>query len=257
MRLESPIQVDIRGVRIGGPRPLVCLPLMAAGREALLDQAAELVRLGPDLLEWRNDAFPTAAGGGAAADPLPELRRIIGDLPLIFTCRCPAEGGQGDLSAGERLDRIQSALASGLVDLVDAELCNSPAHLEAVRAAAAKAGARLILSHHNFATTPGQAEIVATLERAQEAGAHIAKVAVMPRTQEDLLTLVQATLAARRGAVEIPMDTIAMAHLGLISRVAGGLFGSDITFASGTAASAPGQIPIAELRRAMALFHPA
>ena len=40
-----------------------------------------------------------------------------------------------------------------------------------------------------------------------------------------------------------------------MSRLAGGLFGSDITFAIGMQASAPGQIPIAELREGMALLY--
>ena len=53
------------------------------------------------------------------------------------------------------------------------------------------------------------------------------------------------------------MITIAMGDGGRVTRLAGGLFGSDITFAAGEASSAPGQIPVAELRRAMALFYDA
>jgi 3-dehydroquinate dehydratase I len=49
--------------------------------------------------------------------------------------------------------------------------------------------------------------------------------------------------------------TMAMGALGGISRIAGGLFGSDITFAMGEDASAPGQIPIDRLRQAMEVVY--
>jgi len=42
---------------------------------------------------------------------------------------------------------------------------------------------------------------------------------------------------------------MAMGSMGVISRVAGFLYGSDMAFAVGKTASAPGQIPIADARR--------
>lgn len=252
MRLESQKKIHIRGACIGGPRPLICLPLVAAEGNDLLTEAAELVRLRPDLLEWRFDAYEEATVSGAVAAMLPQLRAIAGDLPLIFTCRCPEEGGQGNLSAETRLSQIEAALSSGLVDLVDVELCNTASFLDAVREAARAAGASLILSHHNFNATPAEEKIIETLTTAQRLGAQITKIAVMPKDEDDVLTLLSATLKARRTHLAIPMITIAMARLGLTSRVAGGCFGSDVTFASGREASAPGQIHIERLRQAMA-----
>jgi 3-dehydroquinate dehydratase-1 len=41
---------------------------------------------------------------------------------------------------------------------------------------------------------------------------------------------------------------MAMGPLGSVTRMIGGLFGSSLSFAVGEAASAPGQIPIADLR---------
>jgi 3-dehydroquinate dehydratase-1 len=52
------------------------------------------------------------------------------------------------------------------------------------------------------------------------------------------------------------MVTMSMAREGVVTRMAGGLFGSDITFALGQASTAPGQIPIGDLRQAMALLYP-
>ena len=78
---------------------------------------------------------------------------------------------------------------------------------------------------------------------------------VMPKDYADVLTLLGATLKARTGAVKVPIVTMSMGPEGGVTRVAGGLFGSDLTFAVGKDASAPGQIPIGGLRQAMKLLY--
>ena len=86
-------------------------------------------------------------------------------------------------------------------------------------------------------------------------GADIAKIAVMPKDYHDVLTLLAVTNTARNGQVGIPMITISMGEAGKISRLAGGLFGSDITFAAGRESSAPGQMSFHDLQRGMALLY--
>jgi 3-dehydroquinate dehydratase-1 len=51
------------------------------------------------------------------------------------------------------------------------------------------------------------------------------------------------------------MITIAMGEIGKISRLAGGIFGSDVTFAAGRESSAPGQMAFADLKTAMAMLY--
>ncbi len=255
MRQQSKIQVTVRNTVIGGPRPLVCLPLVAPDLFALLGQARELVPLQPDLLEWRIDAFAKVTEIKACQDALQDLRRVIGEMVLILTCRIDREGGFQAIPEEKRLALITRLMASGELDLVDVELCNGPEFLADVRAAAAASGCRLILSYHNFQETPDEAFIIAKLLEGQTAGADIAKLAVMPKNYGDVLTLLSATNKARNGAVTIPIVTMAMGTEGVITRLAGGLFGSDITFAIGSEASAPGQVPIGDLRAGMALLY--
>ncbi len=81
----------------------------------------------------------------------------------------------------------------------------------------------------------------------QEMEADIAKLAVMPRTERDVLTLLDATLAMKELHQDTPIVTMAMGELGVISRLAGQLFGSAITFGSVGEVSAPGQIPVEKL----------
>ena len=139
---------------------------------------------------------------------------------------------------------------------MDIELINDEPFITDIRLAAVRHGVKLMLSYHDFNKTPDEDFIFGTLKRAQALGADIAKVAVMPESYQDVLTLLKATLKARAEAVNIPMATMSMAREGVVTRMAGGLFGSDITFALGLASSAPGQIPIGDLRQAMALLYP-
>jgi len=255
VRLQSKTQVKVGNTVIGGPDPLICIPLVAADKNELLAQAAMLKPLSPDIVEWRVDGYQGVADTQTCLAALAALRAAIGDIPLIFTCRIDAEGGMQPLSQEIRLALIDAAIRSAAIDIVDIELMNDAAFIDAVRRAAGDHGVKLILSYHDFKKTPGEDVILAKLKQAEVLGADIAKVAVMPTGLGDVLTLLQATLKARTEALTIPLVTMSMAREGVITRMAGGLFGADITFAIGQASSAPGQIPIGELRQAMSLLY--
>ena len=255
MRPQSKIQVKVRNAVIGGPLPLVCLPLVGASRAKVLEEAEALVKLEPDLLEWRIDGYEQVEDIDDCLVLLQELRGIIGDTVLIFTCRIDLEGGMKSISRASRLTLNSAVIESGNVDIIDIELCNDQEFIDTVKGLAQKNDVRLILSYHNFEQTPGEDLIYAKLLEAQTAGADISKFAAMPHNYGDVLTLLNATHKARNGAVQVPIVAMSMGPEGAVTRVAGGLFGSDITFAIGMQASAPGQIPIAKLKRGMALLY--
>ncbi|MCG6910116.1 MAG: type I 3-dehydroquinate dehydratase [Deltaproteobacteria bacterium] len=255
MRLQSEIKVTVKDKVIGGPKPLVCLPLVARETSELLEQTESLKRLAPDLLEWRIDGFAAVSNVSVCLAALKELQAAIGNIPLIFTCRIHAEGGLQALPQKVRLELVTAAIASGGLDIVDIELCNEPAFIESVKQTARENGSKLVLSYHNFTDTPEAGVIHDKLLQAQDAGADIAKVAVTPKNYADVLVLLSATYEARTGAVNVPIVTMSMGPEGGVTRVAGGLFGSDITFAVGKESSAPGQIPIEDLRKAMAVLY--
>jgi 3-dehydroquinate dehydratase-1 len=255
MRLLSETRVQVRGKVFGGANPLICLPLVAKKKLELLQQAGELKQLTPDLLEWRIDSYENVEEVDDCLAVLALLRQEIGNIPIIFTCRIDAEGGFKSIGAGTRLKLIQAAIGTGHLDLVDAELSNETAFLEKVKEAAVRQGTKVIFSYHNFDLTPDEAFIVDKLVQAQEMGADIAKVAVMPKNYKDVLVLLNATLKARTERLKIPLITMSMGPEGGVTRLAGGLFGSDLTFAVGKELSAPGQIPIGDLRKAMAVIY--
>jgi len=84
----------------------------------------------------------------------------------------------------------------------------------------------------------------------------VAKVAVMPRSMEDVLTLLTATLQASQ-TLDIPVVSMSMGGLGSMTRLCGCAFGSAMTFAVGQGSSAPGQMPIEDVAAGLALLHKA
>jgi len=257
MRQQSKVQVNVRGTVIGGARPLICLPLVGETKAQILQEAEKLAALQPDLLEWRIDAFEKVESVEEDVAVLQDLRQSIGDIPLIFTCRIDQEGGLKKISQEKRLAIYSAVIQSGNVDLVDIEMCNEDQFVKTIKEQANAHTVKLILSYHNFTETPSEPFIYAKLVEAQTAGADIAKLAAMPKTYGDVLTLLSATNKARNESVQVPIVTMSMGPEGAVSRLAGGLFGSDITFAIGLQASAPGQIPIKDLKLGMALLYDA
>jgi 3-dehydroquinate dehydratase I len=237
-----------------GRLPAVCAPLVAPTRQALAEEARAVAAKRPDLLEWRVDFFERIADTQEVLAAARAVREAAGALPLLFTRRSQREGGQPiALDEAGVLALARTVCAAGACELLDWEMESEAAHLEQVRAFTRAAGVRLVLSFHDFSATPEQAALAARYRRAAELGADVAKIAVMPRSEEDLLALLSATLEAAR-SLPIPVAGMAMGGLGALTRVAGGVFGSALTFAVGQNASAPGQVAIDDLRTALAVL---
>ncbi len=244
--------ISIRGKpAAGGKLPLLCAPLVGATREALLEEAAAVRAAAPDIFEWRVDFFRELGDAKAVVETAQALRRALPDLPLLFTRRSAAEGGQRTAVAEGIVVEVYAAVcAAGVAELVDYEMSNPAEHMRAVREASRRHGVGLVCSYHNFQQTPPEAELVVQFRRAQQLGGDVAKVAVMPRSHADVIALLSATLQASQ-QLEIPLISMSMGALGALSRIAGFAFGSALSFGVGAGASAPGQMPIGELRSAI------
>lgn len=236
-----------------GVLPAMCAPLVARDRAGLLAEAAAVAAMGPHLLEWRVDFYEGIGRTGEVVDLAREIRHTSG-LPLLFTRRSAREGGQAIAISEDQVVALYLAVcAQGQVDLVDVEMASDPAHLAAVREAARARDVGLVLSFHDFNGTPPQSALVERFLQAQQLGADVAKVAVMPRSMDDVLALLQATSQASQ-ALPIPVISMAMGALGAVTRLCGGAFGSALTFGMGQGASAPGQLPIADLRAGLQIL---
>ena len=117
-----------------------------------------------------------------------------------------------------------------------------------------KKGVRVIMSEHHFDETPSREDMQETLEKMEILGADLPKLAVMPESKEDLLTLLEATLYSSQRLGK-PIITMSMGKLGRLSRMMGEYFGSCMTFATAKDASAPGQVPLDDLKKVLEVLH--
>lgn len=251
----QPRPILVRGQPLAGGRlPAVCAPLVARTRTELAAEAAAVAALRPDLLEWRVDFFSAIADTSAVLAAAADLRQAAGAIPILFTRRSQREGGQPiALDEPQVIALYEAVAASGTVDAMDFEMGNDPAHVARVRALTRTRGLALVLSFHDFQRTPADADLDARFAQAQALQADVAKVAVMPQSLDDVHRLLGATLRASQ-ALPIPVVSMSMGGLGAVTRLAGGAFGSALTFAVGSAPSAPGQIPIADVRTAVGVL---
>lgn len=231
--------------------PLICAPLVGADREALLAEAAAALAARADIVEWRVDYFADIARPETVIETGRALRRALPGVPLLFTRRSAAEGGQPvPVSDGQIVELYAAVCAEGFADLVDYDMSSAAPHIKAVREATRRHGVGLVCSYHDFERTPSLDALAAQFRRAQELGGDVAKVSVMARGAEDALALLAATLQASR-TLELPLIGVSMGPHGALSRMVGFAFGSALTFGVAAGASAPGQMPIGELRAAI------
>ena len=250
--------VEVRGVKIGEGIPKIIVPIVGTTKKEILEAADSLNGISMDLVEWRADWFDDVFDVfdfEKVKDVLEELRKRLGSIPILFTFRTAGEGGEKAVSADEYAQLNIKAAQTGLVDLIDVEAFTGDAVVRKIIEEAHRTGVRVVASNHDFAATPLKDEIVSRLRRMQELGADIPKIAVMPRSSADVLTLLTATQEMAAQYADRPIITMSMSGTGLISRLCGEVFGSSCTFGAVGRTSAPGQIGVKELGTVLELIH--
>ena len=249
--------VQIKNVTLGEGAPKIIVSLMAKDIAAVKSEALAYRSADFDILEWRGDHFAAIADTAAALEALRELRAVFPDKPILFTFRSKKEGGEEEL-APEAYIALNIAMAeSGLVDAIDLELFTGDALVSQAIARAHAKGVKVIMSNHDFHKTPAKEEIVKRLTKMQELGADVPKIALMPESKTDVLTVLAATLEVSEKIAGRPIITMSMSKTGVISRLAGEVFGSAATFGAVQKASAPGQISVTDLRTVLSIIHAA
>ena len=221
---------------------------MASTKDEIIKETRQLVEDKVDIVEWRVDAFEGIGSLNAIRDVLSELKSIVRDTVLIFTFRSKEQGGLISLSYDKIYDLHQVAAESKVADLIDVEYFQSD-NIDREIKTLQKMGAKVITSHHDFYETPSEDVIFMLLEQMKHSHADIVKLAVMPNNTDDVLRLLEETSHFHKRYPNQPLVTMSMGKIGCVSRISGEVFGSCITFAAGRKASAPGQIPLEDLRK--------
>ena len=247
--------VIVRNVSIGEGMPKICVPIVGKTRDEILEAAKEIPGSSTDLVEWRVDWYESVLEIQKVASVAAELRKILGDMPILFTFRTKAEGGEKELGIKPYAMLNKMMIASGNIDLVDVEVFRAKDEVASIIETAHKHGVKVVGSNHDFAKTPDKDELVHRLCYMQDVGVDISKIAVMPRCRNDVLTLLGATEEMVSKYAKRPIVTMSMGSLGAVSRIAGETFGSAITFGAQGKASAPGQIQVEELKKMLEILH--
>lgn len=243
--------LKIKDTLFGEGMPKICLPIIDTTHDAIIETLDSYKNLDYDVVEIRLDFYENLLHG-SLTHLLKEIHQHTDKL-VLATIRTAAEGGQAELTSFEYQHLIKEICCAD-VDLVDIELSQGYESVMELVEYAHKRNVHVVLSEHHFDFTPSQEDMIETLEKMEILGADLPKLAVMPNSKEDLLKLLQATLQASQ-RLRKPVITMSMGTLGQISRLTGEYFGSCMTFATAKDASAPGQVPLTELKTILKVLH--
>ncbi|WP_411680821.1 type I 3-dehydroquinate dehydratase [Clostridium thailandense] len=247
--------IKVKNVAIGEGLPKICVPIVGETVSQLVEEAKFLKDLDFDVVEWRVDFFEDVTNIDKVKEALQQIRTILSDKPIVFTFRSAKEGGEKEIGIEAYVKLNKIIAETKLVEIIDVELFNDEKVVKELIEAAHKSGVAVIVSNHDFDKTPAKEEIISRLRKAQELGGDIPKIAVMPTSTEDVLTLLDATRIMNEEYADRPIITMSMAGKGVISRLSGELFGSAVTFGAAKKASAPGQVSVIDLRNTLKLLH--
>jgi len=247
--------VVVRNVVIGQGRPKICVPIVAATEEEILQAAEGFAEIPADIVEWRADRYEEAFETEKVLRLGGRLREALKEKPLIFTFRTAREGGEKALPAKEYTDLNLAVAQSSFADLLDVELMTGDDEVTQIIEEAHRMQIKVIASNHDFFKTPSKESMMGRLRKMQQLGADILKLAVMPQSKRDVLTLLEVTLEMSEEAVNHPLVTMSMASMGMITRLCGETFGSALTFGAVGQRSAPGQPGARELAEVLEMIH--
>lgn len=247
--------VEVRNLKLGEGMPKICVPLVGKTNEEIISEALSLKEITFDLIEWRVDHYENVENIDKVKEILKELRDVLGNLPILVTFRSKKEGGEREVSTEFYAELNKEVSKTKMADLIDVELFTGDEVVKSIVETAHENGVKVVMSNHDFDKTPAKEEIVKRLVRMQELNADLPKIAVMPQTTTDVLTLLCATDEMVTKHADRPIITMSMAGLGVISRIAGETFGSALTFGAAKKASAPGQVSVDKLSDVLKLMH--
>ncbi|GFH39963.1 type I 3-dehydroquinate dehydratase [Lactococcus insecticola] len=182
-----------------------------------------------DMIEWRADFMTFSELEQAARD----VKIKFSKHEIIFTYRTE-DKVETQISATDYAALIERFAAD--FDYIDVEKFTFPDVVLPENA---------IFSYHDFDQIPERLPDILSDMIAENPA--VVKFAGMPRDFADVLRLMQDTLAASEKAPHQTFVTMAMGKIGQVTRLMGDEFGSSWTFATVEAASAPGQLSVADI----------
>lgn len=232
-------------------RPEIIIPITDPTRDGIINRAEIFAGLDADMAEWRVDYF--VGYEREITSLVRELKQCLRDKKLIVTLRTVSEGGEENGTRFDYEKLLTDVAKSGAADYIDVEIRKELELVQRIITTVHSAGTKVIGSYHDFSRTPGKEEILECLRQAKRAGADVGKFACMPagekeQGRKDAEVLLSATERMKEEYPDFPLITMSMGEAGKITRLYGGLYGSEATFGCVGTSSAPGQIELEEMK---------
>lgn len=240
---------------IQGDRCGICVPIVGPTIEEILSQVQEAVQAKVDLIELRPDMWMKNSHISeeeyipTIVNLVEEVHSRYEEIPILITWRTLAEGGETPLSSENYCKLLQAIVDQNIVDAVDVELFAYTDTMGQSIKEAHHQGIQTVMSYHNFHKTLNRDTLHLYAEQMISAGAAVIKFALMPTTNEDVLSVLQFTKELTERYPELPRITMSMGQLGQMTRTCGHVFGNCLTFGTLGQASAPGQVEVAVLKQ--------
>ena len=205
----------------------VCVPIMGKNKRELLSQARDVVKMKPDIVEWRVDYLDIsnkAEGDYYIHLIAKKIRNILKDIPLIYTFRTKEEGGEKSITWDLYKKYIVSAICHGDADFYDVEMYRNKDRIYELFDDLKEVDEwitseyKMIGSNHYFDKTPSVEEMKNILLETKELGANICKLAVMPKNKADVEKLIEVSRETKK-ELDVPIITMSMGELGAVTRV--------------------------------------
>lgn len=211
---------------------LVCIPIKAKYLPDLRRKIKAAAKKADIIEIWADYLNPSIE---------PWQVRKLTKKPLLIVNKGKKEGG---LWKGTEKDRIAllKEFAKAEVDYIDVGIhTNAKLVSELVES---KQNAKIIVSYHNFESTPSEKALLKIVEKAAGKGADIVKIATFAKKAEDNLKIVSVLSRWKK----LPLIALCMGKKGKISRTLAPHFGSYISYVALDKASksAVGQLTVHE-----------
>lgn len=250
--------VTIKGVTFGQGQPKICVPLMAKNIEELKTKIVHFKEQENlyDVLEWRVDSFDDVFHIAVTHEAIEWIHQVLPNKPLLVTFRTIQEGGNRPCQYVDYHNLYIQLAKNPLVDLLDAEYHYIGQNGFKLLPKLAELQKNFIISTHYFEKTPSYKEMLEIMFQMQKIGASMVKLAVMPQTKQEVFNLLNVTNEMVQRIAVVPIVTMSMSELGKITRISGCLSGSAMTFGSLDQTSAPGQLPLHQLKEILDAVQP-
>ncbi len=218
--------------------PRICVALGFSQPEALLEHAQRELENGETFLEFRLDYLAKPSDGSAA---IANFKARFPESVILATCRRHHNHGRFDGSVQNELAILETAIEHG-ADAIDVEI--ETAELSVDRVAALRERAKLVISWHNFESTPTLAPVLRRLTRLP---ADAYKIVTTARKPSDVGRII----ALGRENQRLPLVILAMGEAGFASRVLSPAYNGLFTYAAPAclAGTAAGQVSARQLRK--------